>query len=254
VAYVVSGEGRLTVENRRFRIAAGDMLMVNDHEFHLIENVRSEPLHILSVFFLSRFVYQPGVGSMEMEYLRPFFKSGSGFVNRIPAKAVARDGLPAMFGNLHRELLERSELYPLAVKNELNRILLWLARYDRTRPGVPRDDVRKARDLERLRPVLSHLNSHFMEKVSLSRLSIMVRMSPAYFCRNFQKVTGRSLTDYVARMRVDHAKELLLSSDHSITEIAYETGFASHSYLDKIFRRLVGCSPQEFRNSAVRKR
>ena len=54
---------------------------------------------------------------------------------------------------------------------------------------------------------------------------------------------------YVARYRLNRVRELLLSTDHSVKEIAAETGYRDHSYLDRVFRRSEGCSPGEYRRA-----
>ncbi len=75
-------------------------------------------------------------------------------------------------------------------------------------------------------------------------------MSPTYFCRFFKKVTHHSLTDYLSRLRVERAKELLLRGGLSVTEVSMATGFESHSYFDRVFRRYAHESPREFLSRA----
>jgi two-component system response regulator YesN len=75
-------------------------------------------------------------------------------------------------------------------------------------------------------------------------------MTPTYFCRFFRKVTGKTLTEYLLCMRIDKGMELLFNGNQSVTEIAYAVGFGSHSYFDRVFRRLTGRAPLEFRKTA----
>jgi two-component system response regulator YesN len=72
-------------------------------------------------------------------------------------------------------------------------------------------------------------------------------MSVTYLCRYFHKVTGQTITEYLKRYRIDKAKQLLAQNEKSITWIAYEVGFESHSYFDRIFRKVTKLTPQEFR-------
>ena len=73
----------------------------------------------------------------------------------------------------------------------------------------------------------------------------LAHMSPQYFCRFFKTATGTTMTEYVLRM--DLAMEFLSGSAMSVTEIAYASGFSSHSYFDRVFKRLMGVTPQEYR-------
>jgi YesN/AraC family two-component response regulator len=63
----------------------------------------------------------------------------------------------------------------------------------------------------------------------------------------FKKATGLHFTEYLARVRVEKAKNLLLNPNLRISEIAYEVGFQSLTHFNRIFRRLVGESPTEYR-------
>ena len=81
----------------------------------------------------------------------------------------------------------------------------------------------------------------------LLELSKMAYLSPAYLCRFFKKVTGTTISNYVLRVRIDQAKELLIKSDLTITQIAFKIGFESHSYFDRVFYRFTKLSPKTFR-------
>jgi AraC-like DNA-binding protein len=75
----------------------------------------------------------------------------------------------------------------------------------------------------------------------------MAHMSPAYFCRFFKATTGDTATEYILRLRVDMSADLLANSAKSVTDIAYAVGFSSHSYYDRVFKRLMGMTPLEYR-------
>ncbi|MGE3311346.1 MAG: helix-turn-helix domain-containing protein [Limisphaerales bacterium] len=88
---------------------------------------------------------------------------------------------------------------------------------------------------------------HQAEDLSLSQVAKAVNCSTFYFCKMFKKTTGLHFTEYVARVRVEKAKNLLLNPNLRISEIAYEVGFQSLTHFNRVFRRLVGESPTEYR-------
>jgi AraC-like DNA-binding protein/ligand-binding sensor protein len=88
---------------------------------------------------------------------------------------------------------------------------------------------------------------HLAEDLSLGDVSKAVNMSRFYFCKTFRKVTGLNFTDYVARLRVERAKELLLNPNLRVSEIAYEVGFQSLTHFNRVFRRIVGKAPTTYR-------
>ena len=100
---------------------------------------------------------------------------------------------------------------------------------------------------QRLQKILEYLNENYKRKISLEEIAAEVHLSRSECSRFFQKVTGQPLFKYLTRLRLKYSMELLLKTDKTITEIAYETGFRSQSYFDQKFRNETGVSPRQFR-------
>jgi AraC-like DNA-binding protein len=88
---------------------------------------------------------------------------------------------------------------------------------------------------------------HHTEHLSLSRAAKAVNMSTFYFCKMFKKVTGINFTDYLSRVRIEKAKNLLLNPNLRVSEIAFEVGFESLTHFNRVFKKLLGQSPTEYR-------
>jgi AraC-like DNA-binding protein len=84
-------------------------------------------------------------------------------------------------------------------------------------------------------------------ELSLSEIAHAVNMSSFYFCKTFKKATGMTFTDYLARVRIEKVKNLLLNPNMRVSEAAYEAGFQSLSQFNRVFRRIVGESPKAYR-------
>lgn len=100
-----------------------------------------------------------------------------------------------------------------------------------------------------VRYIVNYLHIHFREPVSLLSLSREVHLTPNYIGEIFKKEVGVSFTDYVQRLRLNYATNLLASSDLSVAEISFKSGFHSVSYFIKSFRTVTGKTPLEYRNS-----
>jgi AraC-like DNA-binding protein len=74
-----------------------------------------------------------------------------------------------------------------------------------------------------------------------------MHVSTFYFCKMFKKATGLTFTDYLGRIRVEKAKNLLLNPHLRVSEIAYTVGFQSLTHFNRVFRKLTGESPTDFR-------
>lgn len=89
---------------------------------------------------------------------------------------------------------------------------------------------------------------HQAEDISLGQVAKAVNTSTFYFCKIFKKYTGLNFTDYVSRVRIEKAKNLLLNPNLRVSEIAYEVGFQSLTHFNRVFKRVVGQSPTHFRD------
>ena len=86
------------------------------------------------------------------------------------------------------------------------------------------------------------------EDVTLSMVAKAVHMSTFYFCKQFKKATGLSFTNYLSRVRVEKAKEMLLDPHVRISEVAFDCGFQSLTHFNRVFRKLIGASPTAYRS------
>ncbi|MFM8337503.1 MAG: helix-turn-helix domain-containing protein, partial [Opitutaceae bacterium] len=85
------------------------------------------------------------------------------------------------------------------------------------------------------------------DELSLGEVARSVNMSAFYFCKSFKKATGMTFTDYLARVRVEKVRNLLLNPHKRISEAAYEAGFQSLSQFNRVFRRVAGEAPTAYR-------
>jgi AraC-like DNA-binding protein/ligand-binding sensor protein len=85
------------------------------------------------------------------------------------------------------------------------------------------------------------------DQMSLSEVAKAVNMSAFYFCKVFRKATGMTFTAYVARVRVERVKNLLLNPHKRVSEAAFEAGFQSLSQFNRIFRKIEGEAPSTYR-------
>jgi AraC-like DNA-binding protein/ligand-binding sensor protein len=92
------------------------------------------------------------------------------------------------------------------------------------------------------------IQEHHAEELSLGTVAKTVHTSIFYFCKLFRKVTGINFTEYVSRVRIEKAKNLLLNPNLRISEIAYEVGFQSLTHFNRVFKKLIGQSPTEYRS------
>jgi AraC-like DNA-binding protein/ligand-binding sensor protein len=92
------------------------------------------------------------------------------------------------------------------------------------------------------------IREHAAEELSLTRVSSAVNTSSFHFCKLFRKFTAVGFVKFVARTRIENAKNFLLNPNLRITEVGYAVGFQSITHFNRMFKKIVGQSPSAYRN------
>ncbi len=101
--------------------------------------------------------------------------------------------------------------------------------------------------------VISFINSHVAEKITLEDISYATGYAPAYIHRLFKKHVGQTPLDYLTKLRINKAKNLLSWSDCSLIDIAEQCGFANQTYFNSVFKKVVGITPLAFKTEYYKK-
>lgn len=100
--------------------------------------------------------------------------------------------------------------------------------------------VRKAKD---------YINEHFSEAISVKDVADAVCISESYFKSIFKKNSGFSYSEYLTKVRMDQAMELLITTEKSVTEIAMDVGYQTPNSFSSLFKREIGLTPTQYKSS-----
>lgn len=135
------------------------------------------------------------------------------------------------------ELAHADELTPLSLDALAVELLVAAARERRVDRHVA-PAILRARDL---------LHDRFTQAISLRDAAATAGLHPVHLAREFRRAFGFSVGEYVRRLRIDYACRELAWTERSITDIAFDAGFSSHSHFTAAFRRVTGTTPARFR-------
>lgn len=91
------------------------------------------------------------------------------------------------------------------------------------------------------------IREHHTEDLSLLQVAQVAHANHFHFCRVFKRSTGLSFTNFLSRVRIEKSKNLLNNPQLRVSEIAYEVGFQSLTHFNRVFQKLLGQSPTEYR-------
>ncbi len=98
----------------------------------------------------------------------------------------------------------------------------------------------------------AYIRTHYAEPITLETLLARVPFSKSWFLRLFRQYIGTTPYNFLLSTRITYAKELLVLTDYSVSEIAHQTGFEDESNFSTRFSSMTGQSPQQYRKSALR--
>src|SRR5690606_25707388 len=104
----------------------------------------------------------------------------------------------------------------------------------------PTEPVRAAQD---------HLREHFADPVRVTDLARLAGLSPSHFAALFRRATGSGVIEYVKRLRMARARELLVTTGVDVRDIAAAVGYDDPFYFSRQFRAVHGCSPSAYRQN-----
>jgi AraC-like DNA-binding protein len=110
----------------------------------------------------------------------------------------------------------------------------------------PFENLYNNKEQLRLKVVYKFIEENYQRAVSIEEISHLTHLSKAAFCRYFKKMTRLTFTEFLNQYRIEQAKRLL-KSDKNVTETCYECGFESLSYFNRIFKKVVGENPIQFK-------
>lgn len=125
----------------------------------------------------------------------------------------------------------------LALLEEM--LMLVFAEKENDFTGNIRDIVREA---------AQYIDRNYYEELTLMSLSSKYCVESSYFSRMFKQETGKNLMLYITAKRVEKAKEIMQQSDTSMAEIAFMVGYDDYTYFSKVFKKVTGVSPREYRS------
>lgn len=99
----------------------------------------------------------------------------------------------------------------------------------------------------RVSRLMQYIQKHFREEISLEQAAEVAGMQLHSFCRFFKQITKHTFSDFLNRVRVAFAAQLLQHSELPITQIVFESGFNNISYFNRTFKKIHGQTPKEFR-------
>lgn len=224
--YCVEGSGLLQLGSRSLDVGAGHLLLLPKGLSHAYQALSRDPWSIYWVHF---------DGS-----LAEHFCSNLGLEPHAPLLQVGRNAkLIADLESLLQIRRSGYQLRPLLhTANQLRQILAYLPLLRITESSPQGFDL----DL-----IHSHMQANLHQQLDLDSLAALVNLSKFHFAKRYKALTGTSAINHFINLKIEHACQLLDISGQGISEIGYAVGYEDAYYFSRIFKKVMGISPTEYR-------
>jgi AraC-like DNA-binding protein/quercetin dioxygenase-like cupin family protein len=252
ITLVDSGEGEFVIENERYSVSAGCLILIGPGEFHRLMARQGSMVRAISLHFDETFIARPSGHSQDKELLKSFYLSDHRLRRLISLdENLASDALLTLT-QIDEELHAGRSDSALAVRTYLQGFLFRLSRKLHALSPNPSYRGWDSTHHADMAPVIEFLQREYSHTIRLEKLARMACLSPGHFCRRFKQTTGSTYLEYVHRLRIDRAMDLLIDGQSGTAEIAAELGYSSQSHFNRMFKRYVGQAPVEFRRSYLK--
>lgn len=242
IYYLLEGRAYAECGSKNFEAEAGDVIFINSCEMHYVESL-TDKLKYYVLRIDPSFLSNPQTDICQMKYIAPLSQNLLCFNNLIEKDRQLTDCLE----NIIYEYNTKQTGYELAVKAGIFYLIVILLRNHLQRTYTEEEYKLKLKQLDSIKPVISFIEENYTEDFTANKLAALANLSVSHFCRTFKLLTGKTSTEYINIVRLDHAAALLNSENCSITEAALNCGFSDINYFSRMFKRHFNMSPTEYR-------
>ncbi|RKR14309.1 helix-turn-helix protein [Maribacter vaceletii] len=247
---ITSGEAYIYHNNIEFKLKPGYLYLIPSYTYSSYKcNLNHEQYYIsffeetskgVSVYNLVNFKYQVLANDLDIECFKRLLKinPNSSIVNSDP-KTYTKNSILESFNNTNKFLSTSKLMETKAL------IKYFLSKFID-------NEVESKKNIKRnLMEVLNYISENLHEPISVESLAKHCNLSKDYFSRTFKKQYSMGPSQYIQLRRIERAQLLLLTTKDSFLDISLRVGFYNYSYFLKIFKKIVGKTPSDFRKKQI---
>lgn len=229
ILYVAGGAGEAILEGKKFRLAPGDLVVVNPGTLHEERSDAKAPLRL--IFLAIRDFAVPGLpaGCLSQEKYR------------VLSCGEYQYKMDIYLRELLQETSSQIEFYQEISQGLVSALLVLVMRLIRINPE---DEAALSQECQKIK---EYLDQNFTSPITLDSLSETVYISKHYLSHLFKEQTGVSPIKYLTSKRMEKACELLSETELPVSEVSKAVGYENPLYFSQVFKRIYGISPVKYR-------
>ena len=240
IVLILGGKGSFTIEDIEYPVRPGMLFYFYPGLVHSAKTLLDPPIHFLAMHFsfaISKVLKEECVLDTN-PYILPI---------QPVSQLVDHHTISQIFYEIHHIWMKKNMGYQWK-QNLLFQQLIYEILSDVN--NLPD----KHADIQRIEVVLDYIRKNYASNISIENLCSLIELRSAQFSIIFKKATGKTAVEYINQVRIDHSKDLLLNTSKKIRVISDMSGFNDEFYFTRVFTKLEGCSPTEYRYRHIGRR
>mgnify|MGYP004726665583 FL=1 len=247
ITYIKKGSMHYRVNNQSFHLKEEDIIFCNSNALHSGEMEHQEDCSYIPVTFDPKLIYGFFQSTICTKYVEPV-------VQNLAVCAMHIDYTESWHETFRKKMLEvitldkeKPDFYELDISIRMQ--IMWRLLVEHL-PHQPLPAASDLTEYERIRKILSYIEQNYMYPITLAEVAEHIHLCESECTRLFKRHMNTTLFSFLQEYRIERSLEYL-STHESISNIAGKTGFSDSNYYSKVFSKIKGCSPREYRKNLI---
>lgn len=241
IIYIKHGEGYVQVDFETYPAKEGDIFLILPGHLHGIRQKDRLRMEYENIIFDLNFVGSNLFDLCNQKYWQPLISEKLTLPAYISTEHSLNQSIRFYLDASDDLCSRRPKGYELGVRGNLMLVFSLLFEMAETPKSCHQPNM------EKLKQVLSEIEDHYDQKLTVESMAADCNYSPSHFMRWFKEMTGSSFTDYLIEYRLGKAASELKVTNDTVLEIAQRTGFDNISNFNRLFKKRLGVTPSRFR-------
>lgn len=225
VLYFLEGEGYVQCDNESYPIKAGDIVVIDSYMVHQV--IPKEKVVFACLIIDNGFCKSNNLDTTVLQFTRK----------------IQDQNLNVLMQTVCDEYSTHQSFEFFAIRCAVLNVLLYLCR-NYAFPRTSFEQISGA-SFNYIRLATDYIKSNLSKKLSIDAIAASAGLSKYHFVREFKKITGCTVIEYLNIVRCEHAQELLTSGKYKIKEVAILCGFDNFSYFSSVYKKYTGILPSD---------
>ena len=247
ITYIKKGSMHYRVNNQSFHLKEGDIIFCNSNALHSGEMEHQEDCSYIPITFDPKLIYGFFQSTICTKYVEPV-------IQNLAVCAMHIDYTESWHETFRKKMLEvialdkeKPDFYELDISIRMQ--IMWRLLVEHL-PHQPLPAASDLTEYERIRKILSYIEQNYMNPITLAEVAEHIHLCESECTRLFKRHMNTKLFSFLQEYRIERSLEYL-STHESISNIAGKTGFSDSNYYSKVFSKIKGCSPREYRKNLI---